>query len=46
MNKFLSIQEAAAAFGVSTHTLRKWEKQKKISPAYRTKGRIIFKIYK
>jgi len=38
MNKFLSIQEAAAAFGVSTQTLRRWEKQKKIYPACRTKG--------
>ena len=39
MNKFLSIQEAAKALGVSTQTLRRWEKQGKITPAHRTKGR-------
>jgi excisionase family DNA binding protein len=38
MSKFLSIQEAAEYFGVSPQTLRRWEKQKKIAPAYRTEG--------
>ena len=37
MNNFLSIQEAAA-FGVSMQPLRRWEKQKKITPVCRTKG--------
>jgi putative resolvase len=38
MNKFLSIQEAAKCLGVSTQTLRRWEKKKKISPSHRTQG--------
>ena len=36
MNKFLSIQKAAAFLGVSTQTLRRWERSKKIEPAQRT----------
>lgn len=38
MNKFLSIQEAAKYLGVSTQTLRRWEKDKKIFPSHRSKG--------
>jgi len=38
MNKFLSIQDAAKCLGVSLQTLRRWEKQKKITPCYRTQG--------
>ena len=38
MNKFLSIQKAAAFLGVSTQTLRRWERSKKIEPAQRTAG--------
>jgi len=38
MNKFLSIQQAAKYLGVSTQTLRRWEKKKKITPAHRTQG--------
>jgi excisionase family DNA binding protein len=38
MNKFLSIQDAAKCLGVSPQTLRRWEKQKKITPCYRTQG--------
>jgi len=38
MNKFLSIQQAAEYLGVSTQTLRRWEKTKKITPAHRTQG--------
>ncbi len=38
MNKFLTILEAANHYGVTTQTLRRWEKQKKITPAHRTKG--------
>ena len=37
MNKFLSVQEASQALGISPQTLRRWEKSGKISPAYRTK---------
>ncbi len=38
MNKFLTILETANYYGVSTQTLRRWERQKKITPAHRTKG--------
>ena len=38
MNKFFSIQEASKYLGVSTQTLRRWEKNKKIIPAHRTQG--------
>jgi putative resolvase len=38
MNKFLSIQKAALFLGVSTQTLRRWEKKKKIAPSHRTSG--------
>jgi len=38
MNKFLSIQEAAKCLGVSSQTLRRWERKKKISPSHRTQG--------
>jgi putative resolvase len=38
MNKFLSIQQAAEFLGVSTQTLRRWERAKKIQPSHRTEG--------
>ena len=38
MTKFLSVQEAAKALGISTQTLRRWEREGKVIPAYRTKG--------
>lgn len=38
MNKFLSIKEAASMLGVSTQTLRRWEKSGKLTPTVRTKG--------
>jgi putative resolvase len=38
MNKFLSIRDAAKCLGVSPQTLRRWERQKKIAPGYRTQG--------
>ncbi|HSX37952.1 MAG TPA: MerR family DNA-binding transcriptional regulator [Chlamydiales bacterium] len=38
MNKFLSIREAARYLGVSTQTLRRWERKKKIFPSHRTEG--------
>lgn len=38
MNKFLSIQKAAEYLGVSTQTLRRWERAKKIQPSHRTTG--------
>ncbi|MFI5205981.1 MAG: IS607 family transposase [Candidatus Paceibacterales bacterium] len=38
MNKFLSIQEAASFFGVSSQTLRRWEKKGKIAAPQRTIG--------
>ncbi len=38
MNKFLSIHQAAELLGVSTQTLRRWEREKKITPAHRTEG--------
>jgi excisionase family DNA binding protein len=38
MNKFLSIQQAAAFLGVSPQTLRRWERKNKITPCYRTQG--------
>jgi putative resolvase len=38
MNKFVSIKEASNILGVSTQTLRRWEKQNKMPPPKRTKG--------
>ena len=38
MNKFLSIHKAASFLGVSTQTLRRWEKSKKFVPSHRTAG--------
>ncbi len=38
MNKFLSIKQAASLMGVSTQTLRRWEKIGKLKPTARTKG--------
>jgi putative resolvase len=38
MNKFCSIQEAAAVLGVSSQTLRRWEREGKILPVERTQG--------
>ena len=38
MNKFLGIQDAAKYLGVSPQTLRRWEREKKMTPAHRTKG--------
>ena len=38
MSKFLSIRSAANLLGVSPQTLRRWERDKKIEPSYRTKG--------
>jgi len=38
MNKFLNIQKAAEFLGVSTQTLRRWERNKKIEPSHRTEG--------
>lgn len=38
MNKLLTIGEAANLLGVSTQTLRRWEKKGDISPKERTKG--------
>ena len=38
MNKFLAIQQAAELLGVSTQTLRRWERAKKIHPSHRTEG--------
>lgn len=38
MNKFLSIRKAASFLGVSTQTLRRWEKSKKLVPSHRTAG--------
>lgn len=38
MNKLISIKEAAYALGVSTQTLRRWEKEGKMHPAQRTAG--------
>ena len=38
MNKFISIQQAAIFLGVSTQTLRRCEKVKKIKPSHRTQG--------
>jgi len=37
MDKLLTVGEAAIALGVSTSTLRRWDKQKKLIPK-RTKG--------
>ena len=38
MNNFVSIKEASNILGVSTQTLRRWEKQNKMPPPKRTKG--------
>ena len=38
MNKFFTIQQAAEFLGVSTQTLRRWERDKKIHPSHRTEG--------
>jgi putative resolvase len=38
MNKFVSIQEAAKFLGVSTQTLRRWEREGKEIAVQRTKG--------
>jgi excisionase family DNA binding protein len=38
MNDYLSIGETAKALGVSVPTLRRWDKQGKLSPDYRTHG--------
>ena len=38
MNKFISILQAAELLGVSTQTLRRWEKTEKLLPTHRTKG--------
>jgi len=38
MNKLLTIGEAAKWLGVSTQTLRRWEREKKLKPAERTPG--------
>ena len=38
MNKFFGIQDAAKYLGVSSQTLRRWEKTKKMIPSHRTKG--------
>lgn len=38
MNKFFTIQEAAKYLGVSTQTLRRWGKKKKVFPSHRTAG--------
>ena len=36
--KYLSIGETSLLLGVSISTLRRWEKEKKLMPAYRTPG--------
>ena len=38
MNKFIPIKEAASLLGVSTQTLRRWERQGKLAPVHRTEG--------
>jgi putative resolvase len=38
MNKFLTILQAAQALGVTSQTLRRWEKKSKLIPAIRTRG--------
>ena len=38
MSKFLTIRQAAEYLGVSTQTLRRWEKEGKISSPMRTEG--------
>ena len=38
MSKLLTIGEAAKHLGVSTQTLRRWEREKRIKPAQRTPG--------
>ena len=39
MNKFITIGEAAKFLGVSSQTLRRWEKKGKGLPCQRTKGK-------
>src|SRR4030042_6261280 len=38
MNKLITIQEAANLLGVSTSTIRRWEKEKRLIPDERTGG--------
>lgn len=38
MSKFIAIKEASNFLGVSTQTLRRWERQGKLIPAKRTPG--------
>jgi putative resolvase len=38
MSKFISIKEAASFMGVSPQTLRRWERQGKMTPPERTQG--------
>jgi putative resolvase len=38
MSKFISIKEASVLLGVSTQTLRRWERQGKLTAVVRTKG--------
>ena len=45
MNKFLTIEEAAKFLGISTQTLRRWERAKKIQPSHRTEGGIVGMIF-
>ena len=38
MSRFLTISEAANWLGVSTQTLRRWEREGRIAPPQRTEG--------
>lgn len=38
MSKFITIKEASSFLGVSTQTLRRWEREGKLAPATRTQG--------
>lgn len=38
MSKFISIGEAASLLGVSTQTLRRWEREGRLLPDERTHG--------
>ena len=38
MNEYCSIGQAAKQLGLSITTLRRWEKQQKLIPAFRTFG--------